>query len=60
MLNGAGPYFYEVRSVRDGEQVRQEIIKYWGLTNPKEHHVIRTSPMGIEYRRKMRAKFKKK
>lgn len=35
MINGSGPYFYEVRSVRDGKQVRQEFVKYWGTEDPR-------------------------
>lgn len=30
MINGCGPYYYEVRSVREGKTVRQEHIRYIG------------------------------
>jgi len=30
MINGYGPYYYEVRSVREGDKVRQIHIRYLG------------------------------
>jgi len=30
MINGFGPYYYEVRSVREGKKVRQEYVRYIG------------------------------
>lgn len=30
MINGCGPYYYEVRSVREGKTVRQVFVKYIG------------------------------
>jgi hypothetical protein len=32
MINGCGPYYYEVRSVREGKTVRQEYIRYIGTS----------------------------
>lgn len=32
MINGCGPYYYEVRSVREGKTVRQEHIRYIGTS----------------------------
>jgi len=32
MIYGCGPYYYEVRSVREGKTVRQEHIRYIGTT----------------------------
>ena len=34
MINGCGPYYYEVRSVREGKTVRQEYVRYIG-TSPE-------------------------
>lgn len=30
MINGCGPYYYEVRSVRHGKTVKQEFVRYLG------------------------------
>jgi hypothetical protein len=35
MINGCGPYYYEVRSVREGKAVRQEYIRYIGTRRPE-------------------------
>jgi len=34
MINGCGPYYYEVHSVREGKTVRQEYVRYIG-TSPE-------------------------
>jgi hypothetical protein len=44
MVNGCGPYYYEVRSVREGKTVRQEYVRYIG-TSP-DAGVARSSSEG--------------
>ena len=34
MINGCGPYYYEVRSVRDGDTVQQKYVRYIGKNRP--------------------------
>ena len=34
MINGHGPYYYEVESVREGDKVHQKYVKYLGTTGP--------------------------
>ena len=34
IINGCGPYYYEVKSVRDGKTVRQEYVRYIGTSLP--------------------------
>lgn len=36
MINGYGPYYYEVESVRDGDKVEQRYIAYLGKNRPSE------------------------
>jgi hypothetical protein len=45
MINGYGPYYYEVRSVREGKTVRQEYVRYIG-TSP-DSKVVRSSSEGV-------------
>lgn len=40
MIYGCGPYYYEVRSVREGDTVRQEHVRYIGKVHPGEGREI--------------------
>jgi hypothetical protein len=36
MINGCGPYYYRVKSVRQGKRVRQVFVAYIGKSPPQE------------------------
>jgi hypothetical protein len=48
MINGYGPYFYEVRSVREGKKVRQEFVRYLGISSYTKSRARRVVPKSPE------------
>lgn len=46
MINGYGPYYYKVESVREGDKVEQRYIAYLGKTPPAGENGPAASPSG--------------
>jgi hypothetical protein len=50
MINGYGPYWYEVRSVRHGDTVEQVHIRYVGKNRPTKVGAGQTEVRGYDRR----------